>query len=358
MSKPAFDPEAFVQDMLNDAHAQAFFKKYDVEPERIEEFLARYAKHKGNVLEKGDSFTRYKQKLDEEHKEMAWKAYGAILNRKIFILQCRWRAEQVVINDIAIAYDFWYWGRDPYNCPFIDEVTAEELELMKTFLLRPEFRRWDLEYHDHWQDYDKFLKKPAKDARPWDRYPDWYTFCDTHGLHPDCRSLPNIRGKKEHRYLEAGMEASRKRMKAKSRKKEIKKYLDYGNRDLMAYQLAAELGDTSTAQYLGDRRHVYKGQLYPDVEDISMYFEIFHNQKFPVRANKNWGEGLNMAADQFFARQAATVLMDTHEEYLYRKVNDLLEKEDLDYMRIIADRYREYILEGRKLNGEPEDLKF
>lgn len=229
---------------------------------------------------------------------------------------------------------------------------------MQAFLSQPEFRQWDLEYHDDWQDYDKYLTTPAEDVKPWDRYPSWYAFCDEHGADPDWRSFPNIRGPKEQAYLEVGLEASRKRMAAKRSKKESKKYMDYGNRYLMAAELADSLGDTSTAQYLRDRHKVYEGQLYPDVDVASMYFETFHAEKFPVRAHKNWGEGLNMAAEQFFARRAAEALEDTHEEYVYRKANDLLEKEDFKHMQIIGGRYLAYILEGRKLNGEPEDLNF
>ena len=34
------------------------------------------------------------------------------------------------------------------------------------------------------------------------------------------------------------------------------------------------------------------------------------------------------------------------------------QKEDFKYMQIIGARYREHILEGRNLHGEPEDLNF
>ena len=357
MEKTTFDPKAFVREMLKDDHAQTFFKKFDVKPDGIKDFLTYYSKHKAKVIDKGDDFTRHIHKMDEVHKEMAWKAYGAILNRKLFILQCRWRAEQVILKDLAISYDFWYWG-DPYCCPFIDEVTTEELELMKGFLLQPAFRRWDLEEHQHWQAYDEYLTRPDKDTNLRMDYPKWFAYCDAHGTDPDWRSLPNIRGQKEDAYIKAARDANKTQGAVEPPKEETKKSMDYNDREVMAAELADVLGDTTTAQYIRDRYDARKGQLYPDVDVALMYFEAFHTEVFPVQAHENWGEALNLAADQFFARRAAAALEETHEEYLYRKTNNLLEKEKDNYLGGIADRYREVILKGRMKKGEPRDLNF
>ena len=141
-------------------------------------------------------------------------------------------------------------------------------------------------------------------------------------------------------------------------KEETKKSLHYNDRELMAAELADLLGDTTTAQYIRDKYDARKGQLYPDIDVALMYFEAFHTEEFPVQAHENWGESLVMAADQFFARRAAAVLEETHEEYLYRKTNNLLEKEKDNYLGGIADRYREVILKGRMKKGEPRDLNF
>ena len=358
MNKPAFDSKAFVRKMLSDDHAQAFFLKFDVKPDRIKEFLTYYSKHKANVIEKGDDFTRHIHQMGEVHKEMAWKAYGAILCRKLFILQCRWRAEQVIFEDIAISYDFWYWGRDPYRCPFIDEVTSEELELMKDFLLQPTFSRRDLEIYDNWQNYEDYVIEPDEDINLKMDYPSWFAYCDANGTDPDWRSFPDIRGQKEHAYMNAARDTKKTHKVAETPKKETKKSLHYDDKELMAAELADLLGDTTTAQYIRDKYDARKGQLYPDIDVALMYFEAFHTEEFPVQAHENWGESLVMAADQFFARRAAAVLEETHEEYIYRKANDLLEKEEHNYFRLITDRYREIILKGRIKKGEPGDFNF
>ncbi len=358
MKKPVFDPKAFVREMIKDEDAQAFFLKFDVKPDGIESFLTYYSGHKAKVIDKGDDFTRHIHKMGEVHKEMAWKAYGAILSRKLFILQCRWRAEQLILKDVAISYDFWYWGYDRYCCPFIDEVTVEELELMKAFLLQPAFSRWDLDQLENWQDYDQYLTGPDKDTNLGVDYPSWFAYCDGHGTDPDWRSLPDIRGQKEHAYMNAARSTRTTQRAADTPKEETKKSLDYDDRELMAAELADLLEDTTTAQYIRDKYDARKGQTYPDVDVALMYFEAFHTEEFPVQAHENWGEGLNLAADQFFARRAAEVLEETHEEYLYRKANNLLEKEEHNYFRRIADKYGEFIMEGRMKKGEPKDLNF
>lgn len=358
MNKPPFDPEVFVREMLKDEHAIAFFKNFDVESDHIKKFLTAYSKHKARVIEEGDGFTRHIHQMGEEHKKMAWNAYGAILNRKLFILQCRWRAEQVVLKDIAVSYDFWYWGRDPYICPFIDEVTAEELELMKGFLLQPAFSRRDLERVDNWQAYDEYVASPEESTNSWNEYPKWFDYCDAHGSDPDWRSLPDIRGQKERAYLYGDRDARTTPEAADTSEKETKKDLHYNDKELMAAELADLLGDMTTAQYIRDKYDARRGQLYPDVDIALMHFEAYHTEKFPVQANDNWGVGLNLATDQFFARRAAEVLEETHEEYIYRKANDLLKKDERNFFGRITAQYREIILEARKEKGEPADFNF
>jgi hypothetical protein len=158
--------------------------------------------------------------------------------------------------------------------------------------------------------------------------------------------------------MKAARDSKKTSKAADAPKKETKKSLHYNDKDLMAAELADLLGDTTTAQYIRDKYDCIKGQLYPDVDVALMYFEAFHTEEFPVQANENWGEGLVMAADQLFARRAAAVLEETHEEYLYRKANDLLEEEEHNFYRRISDRYREIILKERTKKGEPGDFNF
>jgi hypothetical protein len=215
-----------------------------------------------------------------------------------------------------------------------------------------------LEIYDNWQDYEDYVIEPDEDINLKMDYPHWFAHCDAHGTDPEWRSLPDIRGLKEQAYMKAARDSRTAHKVAETPKKETKKSLHYNDKDLMAAELADLLGDTTTAQYIRDKYDARKGQLYPDVDVALMYFEAFHTEVIPVQAHENWGEGLNLAADQFFARRAAAVLEETHEEYLYRKANDLLEEEEHNFYRRISDRYREIILKGRMKKGEPGDLNF
>ena len=52
------------------------------------------------------------------------------------------------------------------------------------------------------------------------------------------------------------------------------------------------------------------------------------------------------------------MLEETHDEYLYRKANDLLENDKENIYGFTIDRFREVILKGRTIKGEPRDFNF
>ena len=156
---------------------------------------------------------------------------------------------------------------------------------------------------------------------------------------------------KEYRYLERSVPEELAALDASVQ-------LEFEGFELLAAELADELGDIETAQFIRDRYHAREGQIHPDIDVSLMYFEAFPSEPFPVSANENWADGLIMAADQFFAHHAAEVLDEIHEEYVYLKSHDLVEKAQRNYYWKIAEQYADGILEERAEQGEPKDFNF
>ena len=66
-----------------------------------------------------------------------------ILQKKLFDMQCLWRAEKIIIPEINVSSDFRYWEANIFNCPFIEPVTENEIEIILKHLTKEEPYRLD-----------------------------------------------------------------------------------------------------------------------------------------------------------------------------------------------------------------------
>ena len=359
MEEKLFDKQAFIQAMSTNPRANDFFTRFEANKEGISTFLNYYADHKKKVAERGNKLSPEIQYWKDQAKEMAWLAYKIICRRKIFIAQCLWRAYELKIPEVGISYEFWVWGENPLHCSFIEPATSQELELMKSFLLRKDFRKWDLNQHNHGQQYDEYVEteEERKQGEPGE-YPLWYTYCDEHLDEPDWRALPNLKGEKEQFYMEAVPQSTPAHQGVTQPPTEEKQSMSWYDQEQYAIKLAEEMGDQKTAQYMKDRIYTRKGQTGPDVDAPQRYLEVHQEEMIAIPADAHWATGLNRSAEMHQARKAAEMLDEVHEEYIYRRANNILPPKKTAYMQLITSHFQEDILQGRKHLGEPEDFNY
>ena len=174
-----------------DPAAQAWLKQfaYDGEP-----FLEGYLEQKIQYLEFGAKYAAHYEAMALKPQERAYRRLWEIQQKKLFNLQCEWRAGRLEIEGIATAADFTRWGQYIHECPLIEPVAEDEVDLYLAYIASDDCvditdRNWERTMD--WQCFLDFRRYQAAEDladeggpderhRLHNRYPDWYDYCDRH----------------------------------------------------------------------------------------------------------------------------------------------------------------------------------
>jgi hypothetical protein len=100
-----------------------------------------------------------------------------------------------------------------------------------------------------------------------------------------------------------------------------------------------------------------------DTNDL-VEFLLKANEPLPIKASWNWLEGLQELKNEYRSKKQLEALDDVYEEYLLRISNDIpFDFDDMyesfaDTAKMIGDAFKEKVLLGRKILGEPQDFNF
>ncbi|UOQ73551.1 hypothetical protein [Hymenobacter cellulosilyticus] len=200
-------------------------------------FLERYASERASALVDGRSFWDINQQEEANLVQEATERLWEIQQRKLFELQCRWRAEEVRLPAelVVLSQDFERWGTRIEQCPLVPPIAAAEVESYLTYLLSDACTdaAGDFGRHHDWQHYERFRRylllqaegqnpeqvrrEAGQHAEPglggligmlddfFLGYPAWYAHCDAAAGPPNLvLYLPNHRGEKEEYYRHLG----------------------------------------------------------------------------------------------------------------------------------------------------------
>jgi hypothetical protein len=176
---------------------QDFFSNYDEDSVKL--FINQYAVKKVHYLRQAPDIIRAAEDaIGNEHAE-ALEMLLEIQQKKLFNLQCLWRAERIHLPSVEICFDFNYWEKNISLCPFLQPVTEEEKELYIEYINSDFYNETDL--LNHWQDYSSFIKEVNEEGHL--PLPAWYSYYDANMGTEEIMSYPDIRGEKEQAYLTA-----------------------------------------------------------------------------------------------------------------------------------------------------------
>lgn len=350
--------------LRNELAMQEFFSGF--QPSSVESFIRQYARRKAVYLTQGPQFADSRQQQELRYKTLAEKALWEIQQKKLFNLQCQWRAEQIRLKGIEHSAQFQLLSVNIAHCPFISPVSRAEVDLYAQYLLS------DLPIHfmgsDHWQDYESFraeYENPGESRNTASVQPVWYRFYDEQMGTYRFYELPDIRGEKECRYRSA---ARRRQLK------EIKSGLYPVNRDKRPFlsildmdllrSFVEKFEDRKTMEYCLAVEN-FQRQLDDDLE-LEEALETLRQAEVAVsiRAGSNWKEKIIEAAFAFERRKVVEILPLVHQEYLFRVENgiifrqSMIDKKKEEYAFQLCETVRKQILEGRRILGEPENFSF
>lgn len=353
------EQEELEKDLRTNPRYKDFFSQY--RPDSVESFIKEYARSRSHWVEHGEWMLKQAQDYKNLYTEMAEDALWEIQQKKLFNLQCEWRAEKIKIPEVNICYDFSYWEAHIKECPFLPLVTEDEVELYIQYLHSNNVNfgpRWDCL---SWQDYEEF--KELCQAEHEHELPEWYQFYDSRKGTGLLLTFPDVRGEKEEFYFDL----CRKKHSAPYLQKEKENpQLPYlgGMYSEEAQNFISQFETKHIMRCYEMYYHKREGKItiHDDMDlDNAIETLLNANETIALPPSSDWRQAIIDASMHYDARQIAEHIPQAYEEYKMKiemnlplTVSDENNTGSLD----TKQQFEKMLIEGRTLNGEPPDLNF
>lgn len=357
------DIELIKKEMRENVAMQEYLKQQN--EWSVSTFIDSYASHKSMWLQYGKKYLE-----SQENESIKWVTKAAehlclLQQKKLFDTQCLWRAEKIIIEEVKVSYDFQLWEHDILNCPFIDPISEDDVHLYIQYLLSENV---DIEedmfsIHESWQEYDEIIEAYKTNNKN-RNFPEWYDFYNGRRGTGVYMSLPNIRGEKEEFYMNIFRKDKRKANEAINPKAATPVYdptksISYYDKEFRDWFVSTFENKEVNEFY---KAFAWENRYKEKEEAIEHTLYILHSadEPIPIEANENWVEALTKAAEKYTIRKIVKALPEAWEQYMMNVEMKIAFPSDREYDPADSIRtiYLEGIIEGRKLNGEPEDFNF
>jgi len=347
-------------------------------PDARERFVEEYATKKVRWIEWGETYLRWVEKEDLQWFDDATSRLKEIQQKKLFDIQCLWRAEQIEIPEIKTTMDFKAWESNIFNCPFVPPVTETEVDMYIQYLQSENFEHQQ-GWLQSWQDYtgikDAYHSENAKRS-----FPDWYDFYNSRTGLTIYLSLPDIRGQKEEFYIklcrkvmqqkdeenrirEAQKIAEAKQITAENtesknteQQRDTRPSLDYSNRGWISW-FVNTYEDKETQEAF--KKYGGESPFGKHDEELEASIRLIcrADRVVPIQGWYDWKEAIHKAADRYSRIRIAEAMPEAYEQYI-TNVELGIGFPAPDDFKPYEDWYHKTILKGRELNGEPRDFDF
>ncbi len=348
--------EEIKAEMLANTAMQQYFKQFNATS--INSFIDSYARDKKWWINFGKRNINSKENDSIKWVTKAAEHLATIQQKKLFDMQCLWRAEKITIPQVQFCYDFKLWEKDILNCPFVEPVSEDDVELYAQYLqsndaIDDEDNMWST---NEWQDYDEI--KEAYNNDDADRnFPEWFEFYNSRRGTSTYMLLPDIRGEKEEFYMEIWREEERKKNPQPPYIPE--NYLWYSDEEKREWFIKTfetkEIQEYYAAYEWSERNAGLK-------EDLQYYLNTLYeaDEPVPMSADIDWAEAIKKTAVKYNNKKIAEVLPQAWEQYMINiQMNIAFDSRyRFNTDNGIRKMYETGILLGRKLNGEEENFNF
>jgi hypothetical protein len=352
-------------DLRNNARYKIFFQNYA--PDDIEEFIKAYARRKITWVNWGRFYYEHNEDHQLRFYNLAQNCLWQIQQKKLFNLQCQWRAEKIKLPGVNTTMDFRYWEYNIKHCSFLPEITQWEFELYMDYFQGDEVEvdPAETDYDFEWQDYIRFseqynnLKGDEDDLV----LPLWYRFYDNRMGTDSLMGLRDIRGEKESRYLKLYYEHMNKTMPEErsdiQQSKNAEDYLSAYN-PLIVEKFVRSYEERDVLKYYLAYEKSHKPMEFAD-ELAEMAFKELREiiDIVPVKASSDWREALIEAWEEYRRIQVLKLLPLVYEDYLQKhNLGISYETEDNTEINDELKEWETAITKGREMAGESPDFNF
>ena len=347
-------------DLLTNPKYKDFFEMYSAFS--IKNFINSYKYSKAHWIEFSDHFAKAEERQILKYSELAFEKLWEIQQKKLFDMQCLWRAESLQIPVIETSHDFMYWEQAITQCSFVPAINENEYDLYCEYLLSDSYQD-NVSLSDRWQDYDTF-KKQYLDSREGISKPEWYFYYDTRMGTGSLLSLPDVRGDKEEFYRNLFFENDKLEnpekyiIKEPSDKRPVFKYYE-------KEVLEEFINEFETAKVKESYR-LAKVKKHLDVEmddDILDALEILkETAEVSFISATNWRDSIILTAKQVEKESTFKAMSNAYKNYHKRLESGIAfpgsPEKDLEFTLQLIKIFKDQIIKGRVLNGEPADFNF
>ncbi len=347
-------------DMDANPRYTAFFEGY--ETSSVKSFKFIYAYRKTKALLYGQHYKDEQDDNETMFTEMAEDKLWEIQQRKLFDLQIRWRAELIKIPEIEVTEDFKEWSEKIEICPFISPISQDEFNLYMSFIGNSSMKEIDSRWYK-WQEYEDFKQQYVNiDGEEYEEeIPAWYEYYEMKTGLGSLYMLEDIRGKKEEFYCNLRREEWRRKDELRNKDKPVpepdnRPYLS--NEDGKIIEFMNRFEDAKTIGLMTARM---KNEEVQDNREFNEAIETlrYTDEKVPVEFNEDWRQGVIEAANNYIKNKLLAELPKAYQRYVFRINNGLgFTPKEVDHSLDFNKLYKEMILRGRELNGEPRDFNF
>ncbi|MGN6163810.1 MAG: hypothetical protein ACTHOF_04645 [Flavisolibacter sp.] len=358
-----------IEQLKTNENIQQYFKQFN--SNSVQQFIDSYSYQKARWHQQGEFYMQQKDNHDLKWIEAAWWHLEAIQQKKLFDIQCRWRAEEIQLPGIELCCDFGYWERNILNCPFVDPITKEEVQLYQDYLHEGDVElKEEVSFMFFFQHYESI--KEGYESEGEEYFPAWYDFYNERKGTAYLMKLPDIRGEKEDFYIRLARSTQPGKSEAIAQvvqafkqppthhvqDKEGKFFLTaHDDETLSAFVDAFE--DKTTREYFKASKWFYNNSEEREEMIEAIDFFLLENEPVAIEANSDWKQAIREAVRRYTIQKISECLEEAFAQYnLNLSMNISFPERKESFPLSAKESVKADILLGRKLNGEPEDLNF
>ena len=320
----------------------------------IKTFMESYAKHKVHLVKLKATCESNAEAKEQEWLENAYECLQQIQQKKLFDLQCKWRAELISIPEITISTEFDYWGNNVMNCPFLDPISKQDLACYKRYLTTLDHQ---YDFYGDWQGYHE-IKEVYLSQKPedYDPIPDWYEFHNGETGNGSLLLLPDLRGEKEELYRRVYFDEENKKLTEEEWELRNKPILIGLDRD---FRKIAEPYDKDMLTLL-NMEGVYEEQAgaWRNEKATELIYMLLDAGMWPIVTSHDWLDGLEKCYAKYKSHMLITYMDTAYAQYKMQQKMGLGFSGGTSPEMSYIGTVKEQILKGRALLGEPRDFNF
>lgn len=190
------EKEDIIKDLESNEQYVPYFSQHTDEYNK--EFINYYAVMKKEFMAESEAWQNTREEREVYWMEHAQEQFELIQQKKLFDLQCQWRADKIEIEGIEICFQFVAWSNDIMNCPFIEPVCEADIELFKQFL-QTNNTDIDMVLNYNLQDYET-IRSAYDSENETANFPEYYEFHNGRTGGSIYLSMPDLAGEREQEY--------------------------------------------------------------------------------------------------------------------------------------------------------------